>query len=125
MSEQFPQISSFGFLGNNQLKRLKLKAMRQGVWFKALRRIDRVLFDLTIKIRASIRSPTLARCILAVTGKLETFMNSKFVLAIREIGIPLSRKLSLLAQKWGNKRAWEWMNNAEFAQYLTVMKING
>jgi hypothetical protein len=120
-----PQNSTFSFLDKTQLIKLKLKAMRSGVWFKALPRIDRVLFDLTIKVaRCSVRSASLAKSILSITGKLEALLESKLARAIREIGFPLASKLSLLAQKWGNQGAQEWAKDTGFAQYLAIMKLN-
>ena len=99
--------------------------MRSGVWFKALPRIDRVLFDLTIKIvRLGVRSTSLAKSILSITGKLKVLLESKLTRAIRDIGFPLACKLSLLAQKWGNQGAQEWAKDLGFAQYLAIMKLN-
>ena len=66
------QNSTSDFLSKAQLVKLKLKAMRAGVWYRALPRIDRVLVDLTIKVANTIRSPHLARSILSVAGKLES-----------------------------------------------------
>jgi len=51
------------FINKKQLVNLKTKAMRSGAWFKALQRIDRVLFDLTIRVVDNIRSSTLAKSI--------------------------------------------------------------
>ena len=51
----------FCFLDKKQLVNLKTKAMRSGAWFKALQRIDRVLFDLTIRVVDTIRSAKLAK----------------------------------------------------------------
>jgi hypothetical protein len=119
------QNSTFSFLDKTQLIKLKLKAMRSGVWFRALPRIDRVLFDLTIKVARCIRSSILAKSILSITGKLEALLESKLVRAIRDIGFPLACKLSLLAQKWGNEGAQKWAKDAGFAQYLAIMKFNG
>jgi hypothetical protein len=113
-----------GFLQKAQLMKLKLKAMRAGVWFKALPRIDRVLVDLTIKVAGAVRSYTLAKSILAVVRKLESVMESKFVRAIREAGVPLARKLSLFAQKWGNAAAECWESDRGFARYLAAMSLN-
>jgi hypothetical protein len=119
-----PQNSPFSFLDKTQMIKLKLKAMRSGVWFKALPRIDRVLFDLTIRVaRCSARS-TLAKCIRSIIGKLKALLESNTIRAIREIGFPLARKLSLLVQKWGNQDAQEWAKDIEFAQYLAIMKLN-
>jgi hypothetical protein len=114
-----------GFLGKTQLLKLKLKAIRAGVWFRALPRIDRVLVDLTIKVAQSIRSVSLAECILSVIRKLEGLLESKVSRAIREIGFPLACKLGLIAQKWGHKGAGVWGVDADFAQYLAIMKMNG
>jgi len=120
-----PRNNTFSFLDTTQMVKLKLKAMRSGVWFKALPRIDRVLFDLTIKIvRNSVHSTSLAKSILAITGKLKALLESKLTRAIRDIGFPLAYKLSLLAQKWGNQSSQEWAKDMEFAQYLAIMKLN-
>jgi hypothetical protein len=113
------------FIDKRQLIKLKTKAMRAGVWFRALNRIDRVLIDLTIRVARCVRSSILAKCILSITRKLEGLLESRLVRAIREIGFSLARKLSLLAQKWGNEAAKEWANDFGFARYLAVMKLNG
>jgi hypothetical protein len=119
------QNSTFSFLDKTQLIKLKLKAIRSGVWFRALPRIDRVLFDLTIKVvRCGVRSTSLAKIILSITRKLEGLLESKLARAIRDIGFPLACKLSLLAQKWGNRGAQEWAKDTGFAKYLAVMKLN-
>jgi hypothetical protein len=120
-----PQNINSNFIDKTQLIKLKMKAMRAGVWFRALRRIDRVLIDLTIKVARCIRSSILANSILSITRKLEALLESRFVRAIREIGFSLAHKLSLFAQKWGNKAAKEWANDFGFVRYLAVMKLNG
>ena len=113
-----------GFLEKAQLMKLKLKAMRAGVWFKALPRIDRVLVDLTIRVAGSVRSFSLAQNLLAVIRKLESVMESKFLRAVRERGFPVARKLGLIAQKWGNTKAENWESDIGFARYLAVLSIN-
>jgi hypothetical protein len=113
-----------GFLGKTQLVKLKLKAMRSGVWFKALPRIDRVLLDLTIKVAGTVRSFTLAKNILTVVRKLESVMESKFLRAVKEIGIQVAQRLGLIAQRWGNLDAREWQFDVNFAKYLTAMSFN-
>jgi len=119
------QNSTFNFLDKATLVKLKLKAMRAGVWYRALPRIDRVLVDLTIKVAETIRSPHLARSILSVAGKLESLLESKLQRAVREIGLPIAHKLSLFAQKWGNKAAEKWASDDGFARYWAAMKLNG
>ena len=124
MFEIVPQDRTFSFFDRIQLIKLKLKAMRSGVWFKALRRIDRVLIDLTIKVVGNVRSVTLAKSILALTRKLEGIMESRLSRALREVGFPLAQKLSLLSQKWGNRSASQWAEDPGFARYLAITQMN-
>jgi hypothetical protein len=113
-----------GFLEKAQLLKLKLKAMRSGVWFRALRRIDRVLVDLTIKVTGAVRSSTLAKNILAVVRKLEGSMESRFLRSIREVGVPAARRMGVVAQEWGNLDARKWESDLSFARYLAAMAFN-
>ena len=116
--------NTFSFLNKTQLVKLRLKAIRAGVWFRALPRIDRVLIDLTIKVASSIRSATLARNILAVTKKLEGLLESRILRAFRGVALQLAQKLSIAAQKWGNASAKRWASDVSFVTFLAVMHIN-
>ena len=124
MPENMPHDVSSSFLRKTQLTKLKLKAMRAGVWFKALPRIDRALVDLTIKVAGTVRSSTLAKNILTVIRKLESIMASKFLRAVKEIGFPIAHRLGLIAQKWGNNNAKNWESDKDFARYLAAMAFN-
>jgi hypothetical protein len=115
---------AFGFLSKAQLVRLRLRAVRAGVWFRALPRIDRVLVDLTIRVAGSVRSVTLARNILAVTRKLEGLLENRLLRAFRQVGVQLAKKLSTVAQKWGNLSAKNWASDVSFVNFLAVMHIN-
>ena len=108
-----------------QLVKMKLKAIRAGVWFRALPRIDRSLVDLTIRVAHNIRSTTLAISIISVARKLEGLFESKLTRTIRDVGLSLTSRLSLIAQKWGNKAAKTWASDLNFARYLAVMNLNG
>jgi hypothetical protein len=112
------------FINKNQLIKLRSKAKRAGVWFRALPRIDRVLVDLTIRVASSVRSATLARNILVVTKKLEGLLESSLLRAFRGIALKIAQKLSLIAQKWGNTSAKRWMSDVSFVTFLAVMHIN-
>jgi hypothetical protein len=113
-----------GFLGKAQLLKLKLKAVRAGVWFKILPRIDRVLVDLTMKVAGTVRSCTLAESILVVVRKLESVLESRFLRAVREVGFPVARRLGLIAQEWGNAAGGNWGCDVGFARYLAAMSLN-
>jgi hypothetical protein len=114
------------FVEKISIVKLRTKALRSGIWYRALNRIDRVLVDLTIKvIKTSIRSTSLINRLLSVSTKLESFLENKLSRATREIGFPIACKLSTLAQSWGNKQAHLWSKDLDFAKYLAAMKLNG
>lgn len=83
-----------------------------------------MLVDLTIQVIDNIRSPLLAESIIAVVGKLEPLLESKFLGLSRTIGRSLAKERSLLAQKWGNAAAKSWLTDNNFAVYLAVMHAN-
>jgi len=118
------QNHTFSFLDRVQLMKLKQRAMRAGAWFKFLRRIDRVLVDLTIRVVGEVRSATLAKCIFALARRLEGVIENRVSRVLREVGFPLAQKLSLAAQKWGNASAGSWASAPSFARFLAVMHIN-
>ena len=111
-------------LGKQKLRKLKLQAVRRGVWFRGLSRVDRALVDLTIKVVDGVRSFTLAKALLSVIKKLEDAFESRVLRILKEVGFPLARKLSLFAQKWGNNLAQDWMRDVSFAKFLAIMHIN-
>jgi hypothetical protein len=112
------------FLDKTELLKLRTKAMRSGIWFNALQRIDRVLVNLTITVASNIRSQTLAKSILTIMRKLRELLEDKLSNKIKSIGIPIAQKLSMFAQKWGNRKAQEWQTDLRFVRYLAIMKLN-
>ncbi len=112
-------------LDRGTLVKLKLRAMRAGVWFRSLPRIDRVLIDLTVTVTDSIRSPHLAKSLFSIIERLGDILESKLQRVIKEFGFPIARKLSLYAKSWGNRAAWQWADEDGFARYWAVMKLNG
>jgi hypothetical protein len=124
MSKAPLNCDSFPFLNKKRLMNLKTKAMHSGAWFKALRRIDRTLFDLTIRVVDKIRSNQLAKSMLMLSRKLENAMKNSFSIRLRTIGLPLAQKISLTAQKLGNKPARSWAFDYSFITFLAVLKIN-
>jgi hypothetical protein len=106
------------------LANVRLMAIRRGVWFKVLSRLERGLIDLSLKMIKAIRSKILARAIYSIVKKLQEALEGKVHLAMQKIGISLAEKTSRIAQNWGNKTAHEWAKDLGFIQYLTIMSIN-
>ena len=113
------------------LMALKKKALRRGLWYKVINRLDRVLVDLTLKVSKSINSNILIKGLLVVAQKLENAFESKLERATRSIGFPLAQKLSLLAQtglqkaeNWATDKALLLLSNDESPQIYNVATTN-
>ena len=111
-------------LGNNELAKIRTKAIRCGIWFRALTKAERAQIDITMRIVKKIRSLFLARVLGAIMRKLLDAMESKVARVIREVGRGLAEKLSRIAQRWGNKSAHHWKEDPSFVRYLAITYIN-
>lgn len=106
------------------LSRLKLKAMRCGVWFRALKRIDRALLDLTLRVCDVVRGRALARSLCAVVAKLEMALENRVSHVVETVGFQLAVRTGLVGQRLGNVSARDWGRDVSFARFLAVMYIN-
>ena len=77
-----------------------------------------------MKIVKKVRSPLLRRVLDRIVGKLCSALQSRVLLKIESVGIPLALELSLLAQRWGNKAAKDWSQDVRFARFLAVLNLN-
>jgi len=102
---------------------LKRKALRRGVWFRALSRIDRATIDLTIRCVERIRSATLARVIVGIVEKIEDAMEGSLTRA-EAVGRELAERVVELALSWGNTEASNWKHDLRFIRYLGAMSLS-
>lgn len=96
----------------------KRAAMRRGIWFKALNRLERGIVDLTTKYVDNVKSTKLAKVLTAIVDKLVQASESIIDRMVRTIGLPLAQKICKIALSWGNTSASKWANDVVFAQYL-------
>ena len=119
---------SFGeskFLKN--LVKVKKVALRRGVWFKFLNRVERGIMDLTVRYVDRVKSTRLAKVLTAIMEKLQSAMESKLDRLVKDVGLPLARKISNIAFSWGNNSARSWAEDRAFARFLVVnfQKVRG
>ena len=86
--------------------------------------MDRACVDLAIIVVERVRSRLLQRVLFSVMKRLEEIMESQVRRLMREVGDDLAKKISLIAQKWGNKSAVGWDLDSGFVRYLTINYMN-
>jgi hypothetical protein len=111
-------------LTRGEIIKVKTKALRRGVWFRALTKTDRACIDLAIIVVERVRSRLLLKVLFSLMKKLEEIMESQVQRLTREVGGNLAKKVSLIAQMWGNKSAVVWAVDSGFMRYLTITYLN-
>lgn len=111
-------------LSRFELVKVRAKARRRGVWFRVLSRVERGLIDLAIKIVERPRSLVLARSLVGVVEKLLDALESEVTRLMRTVGHSLAKKLSEIAQSWGNESASLWTADLSFVRYLAMIQKN-
>lgn len=111
-------------LTREALAKLRLRALRRGVWFRDLKQGERKLLSLTICVVERVRSFILARLVSRIVGKLCEAMESRVFRLMRREGRGLAEKLSKIAEAWGNRAAKSWAKDCGFIQYLTINNLS-
>jgi hypothetical protein len=112
------------FLTRREIIRVKTKALRRGIWFRALTRVDRACVDLAIIVVERVRSGLLQKVLCSLIRKLEEVMESQVYRLMREVGGSMAKDLSEVAQRWGNKSAHNWVGDSAFIRYLAITYLN-
>jgi hypothetical protein len=71
-----------------------------------------------------VRSRLLGEVLFSVFKKLEETMESQVRRLMREVGDNLAKKMSRIAQAWGNESAVNWAEDSGFIRYLTITYMN-
>ncbi|HVH16115.1 MAG TPA: hypothetical protein VNA15_10420 [Candidatus Angelobacter sp.] len=100
-------------LTGRKLARLKTRALRKRVWFRALDRVERGLLDLTIRWVDNVRSGRLTEMLLRILVKLARAMEQGMARVI-VVGRELALRASVLAVRWGNVEAYSWRSDHGF-----------
>jgi hypothetical protein len=111
-------------LTREALAKLRLKAVRRGVWFRDLKQSERKLLSLTIRVVQRVHSFILARLVSRIVSKLCEAMESRILRLMRTEGRSVAEKLSKIGQAWGNRAAKSWAKDRGFIQYLTVSNLS-
>ena len=114
------------------LEKLKRLSIRSGAWFRVLNWKQRRLLDLVMKMVDRIRSPLLlrvlgplvSRLLVAIGGDARTGALALMGKGAYDMMRGVAEKIVAVAQKWGNKSANKWLDEA-FLKFLVVMNLPG
>jgi hypothetical protein len=111
-------------LMRSEIIKVKTRALRRGVWFRVLTRVERACIDLTIMVVERVRSRLLQKVLFFVIEKLEKAMESQVQRLMHEIGNNIAKNMSQIAKTWGNESAVKWVEDSGFILYLTITYLN-
>jgi hypothetical protein len=111
-------------LNRGALTKLRLKALRRGCWFRDLKREERRLLELTMRVVERVRSFVLAKLVSRIVGKLCEAMESRVYRLMRSEGRRMIMELSEIAESWGYKGAKCWVSDRGFMQFLVVNNLD-
>ena len=106
----------------SELIALRRKAVRRGIWFRVLTRIERATIDLTIRCVETIRSVTLTRIVAEIAEKIE-YAATGFLFRAEVVGRELAERAVKLALSWGNRDASKWKDDIGFIRYLGAVNL--
>ena len=111
-------------LSRKALARLRLRAIRRGVWFRELKVSERKLLELVIRIVGKVQSRILAKVLFGIVSKLLEAMEGEVARLMRMKGRKLAQRLSYIAQVWGNRSAVKWASDLGFVKFLAICHMN-
>lgn len=113
-----------GIIKVQQIVQVKKVALRRGIWYRALNRLERSVLDLTAKYVDTIRSSKLATLVMVIVEKLKVASESIVDRLVRSVGFPLAQKVSVIAVSWGNSSAKQWASDKDLARFMAVTHLN-
>ena len=106
------------------LTSVKRKALRKGVWYSTLDRVERGIMNLTARIVDRVDSEILGVELVKILAKLVKTLKSGFVRHMEKFGFGRVFELSRMAVEWGNSVAKVWVNDMGFVGYVSMMDVN-
>jgi hypothetical protein len=92
----------------NFLDGVRTRALRRGVWFRALDRLERDIFNLTTQIVDKVESEVLGVVLVKILRKLNDAMRSRFARCMEVFGFRRARDVAGQAVALGCIGAGSW-----------------
>jgi len=108
--------------------RLIQKARRYRAWYRSLRFEERRYLEALSRLFDAIRSPLVLKVAGSLLGRLLKAIRGLGIgdlgFMMERIGKPLAERISLIALRWGYRKAYGWARDKGFIRYLTIMSLN-
>jgi len=106
------------------LMRIKIRALRRRVWFKATSRLERGIVDLTIRCVERIRSSVLAGILSEIVRRILRTLENGFLEMVNRVGRAVAEKICAIAEGWGNENASSWKHDSGFIRFLGINTVD-
>lgn len=104
--------------------KIRTRALRKGVWFKSLSRVERSIVDLTIRCVDRVHSNVLRRTVVAILDKLLETLEEEYLKRVERLGQEIAQKICEIAVQWGNPHARLWKHDSSFIKFLGITASN-
>jgi len=102
---------------------VRRRALRRGIWYKALDGVERGIVELSCRVVDEVKSLDLARVIVRILAKLRDASKSPFSRHVERVGLVKARRVVEQALELGCVEAGGWLSEG-FARYLAFIDFN-
>ena len=103
---------------------LRRRALRRGLWYRALDSLDRGVYNLTCIVVDRVESEKLSRVILGIVLTLRDALKGEFARLAESLGVRKAWEMAGYAVSWGYRDAWAWRRDEGFARFFAVLESN-
>ena len=103
------------------LSDVRRRALRKGLWFRALDRVERGIVEISSRGFDEVKSLELVKILVSILAKLRDASKSPFIKHLESVGIDKARNLVEQACRFGCKEAISWLQDVGFAYYIGFM----
>jgi hypothetical protein len=108
----------------NFLDDVRRRALRRGVWFRSLDRLERGIMSLAAQLIDRVESEVLGVVLVKILRKLNDAMRSGFARCMEVFGFRRARMVAGQAVALGCVGAGGWADDMGFVRYLTFVEVN-
>ena len=106
------------------IKHVRIKALRNGVWFTALDSLERGIMTLSYQLVNQVQSSLLGIEMIKIIKKIKNASKSLFIQWFENHSMDKVKQIATQTEKWNNEEIKQWGNSIGFLRYLTLIQIN-